>query len=77
MLQDPGGRAPAPEPLRALQAFVNTLDIENGIEVLETPDRLEAVLREHDLLARDETLDRNDLRRAIAAREALRRLLLG
>lgn len=54
-----------------MQAFVNTLDIENGVEELVTPEALRAALP----LA-DEPLDDADLAHAIAVREALRGLLL-
>ena len=36
MLADPGNRARAPEPLRVVQAFVNTRDIENDVDELST-----------------------------------------
>jgi predicted RNA-binding Zn ribbon-like protein len=71
VLPDPGNRAPAPGRLRLVQAFVNTLDIENGVEELATPDALREALP----LA-GEPLDEADLAHAVAVREALRRLLL-
>ncbi len=40
MLPNPGGRASAPEPLRLVQAFVNTVDFENGVEELTDPAAL-------------------------------------
>lgn len=77
MLPDPGDREPAPEPLRMVQAFVNTVDVENGIEELVDPTSL------HEVLTRVGALDDGapalgeaDLRRAVAVREALRNLLL-
>lgn len=76
MLPDPGNREPAPEPLRMVQAFVNTVDVENGIEELTEPDRLHEVLTR--IGALDEgapALSQADLRRALAVREALRNLL--
>jgi predicted RNA-binding Zn ribbon-like protein len=76
-LQDPGGRAPAPRPLRVVQAFVNTLDIENGVELLETPDDLERILVSIGAAPGDlGPLHESDLRTAIEAREALRALAL-
>jgi predicted RNA-binding Zn ribbon-like protein len=76
MLPDPGDREPAPEPLRLVQAFVNTVDVENGIEELTDPGSL------HDVLIRIGALDpgapqlsQADLSRALAVREALRNLL--
>ena len=62
MLDEPGRREPASQPLRIVQAFVNTRDIENGVEELTTPEALaDALLRIH----------------ALEVREALRELLLG
>jgi predicted RNA-binding Zn ribbon-like protein len=59
-----------------VQAFVNTVDVENGIEELTGPKEL------HDALARIGALDdgsppltRSDLRHALAVREALRHVL--
>ena len=75
MLQDPGGRTPAPEPLRAIQAFVNTLDIENGVEELSTPAALAEVLVRAGLAAEVHATGA-DLRVALELREAVRALLL-
>jgi predicted RNA-binding Zn ribbon-like protein len=76
MLPDPGNREPAPQPLRMVQAFVNTVDVENGIEELTGPAELRDVLTR--IGALDEgspALAQTDLRRALAVREALRALL--
>jgi predicted RNA-binding Zn ribbon-like protein len=75
VLQDPGGRTPAPEPLRAVQVFVNTLDIENGVEELSDPGALDEVLVRAGLAAGLEPTGA-DLRVALELREALRLLLL-
>jgi predicted RNA-binding Zn ribbon-like protein len=64
----------APAPLRLIQLFVNSVDLENNREWLATPADLEAWLREHALSAR--RLGPKDLRRAIELREALRSLLV-
>jgi predicted RNA-binding Zn ribbon-like protein len=59
-----------------VQAFVNTVDVENGIEELVDPESLHEVLTR--IGALDEgapPLSRADLRRALAVREALRNLL--
>ncbi len=77
MLQDPGGRAPAPEPLRLVQAFVNTVDFENGVEELTDPAALQSTLAGLGLLGSDARLGAEDLRGALSVREALRALLLG
>lgn len=77
MLPDPGNREPAPEPLRLVQAFVNTIDIENGIEELTDPGALRDVLIRIGLLPRAAAqLSGAELGKALEVREALRRLLL-
>ena len=76
MLNDPGGREPAPGPLRAVQAFVNTLDIENGVEELTAPDALREVLARVVALPPDEPVTEADLARGVELREALRALVL-
>jgi predicted RNA-binding Zn ribbon-like protein len=76
VLRDPGDRAPAPAPLRAVQAFVNTVDHEHGIEELPTPEVLRELLAKLGLLGADEPVSAADLREALEVREALRALLL-
>jgi predicted RNA-binding Zn ribbon-like protein len=76
MLPDPGNREPAPEPLRLVQAFVNTVDVENGIEELTGPDELRAVLTRIGALEEGSPpFTGSDLSHALAVREALRNLL--
>jgi predicted RNA-binding Zn ribbon-like protein len=77
VLKDPGDRAPAPGPLRLVQAFVNTVDTENGVEELDRPEALRALLSRLDLPGGDGPVGDDDLERALAVREALRALLLG
>ena len=77
MLHDPGGRAPAPEPLRLVQAFVNTVDFENGVEELTDPAALAAALVEIGVLDPRDRLGPADLEQGLRVREALRALLLG
>src|ERR671914_22880 len=48
---EPGDRAPAPEPLRVVQRFVNTTDLEDGTDELHSPAALAAWLRAAGLLA--------------------------
>ena len=76
MLPDPGNREPAPEPLRMVQAFVNTVAVENGIEELTGPAELHKVLTRIGALddAAPELTDA-DVHRALTVREALRALL--
>jgi predicted RNA-binding Zn ribbon-like protein len=76
VLQDPGGRSPAPEPLRLVQAFVNTLDIENGVEELDSPGALAEVLDRIGGLPAGAQLGDDELRTAVRTREALRALAL-
>jgi predicted RNA-binding Zn ribbon-like protein len=78
VLRDPGDRAPAPQPLRLVQAFVNTLDIENGVEELTSAEALDEVLTGIGALPLAERpLREGDLRVALETREALRALALG
>jgi predicted RNA-binding Zn ribbon-like protein len=77
VLADPGNRARAPEPLRLVQAFVNTRDIENGVDELSTPEELARVLEEIGVPARGGApLGASDLATAVETREALRALAL-
>ena len=68
-------RAPAPGELVVLQRFVNTMDLEDGVEELRTPADLRRWLAEHDLAAASTRLGEADVRRAIEVREAFRALL--
>ncbi|HWT91919.1 MAG TPA: CGNR zinc finger domain-containing protein [Solirubrobacteraceae bacterium] len=65
----PGGRAPAPEPLALVQAFVNTVDREHGPDLLDERTGWAAWCAARDLTP---DRDRDDVR---AVREALRALL--
>ena len=73
-LVEPGDRAPAPGPLRLVQLFVNTNDLETGPDLLPDADALRAWLADHGLLA-DEPVSAEDHARAIALREAIRELV--
>jgi predicted RNA-binding Zn ribbon-like protein len=65
----------APQPLRLVQAFVNTVDLENEREWLPDPGALVAWASERELVpARTRFTDR-DLQRALDLREAFRALL--
>ena len=65
----------APEPLRVVQQFVNSADLEAGEDDLETPAALEAWLRERGLYAGRRAVTAAEHRRAIAVREGLRAAL--
>jgi predicted RNA-binding Zn ribbon-like protein len=73
-MPEPGGRAPAPGTLAAVQAFINTFDLEDGEDDLADPAALTAWLRDHGLLDGAAPADGTDLDRARALREALRDL---
>jgi predicted RNA-binding Zn ribbon-like protein len=72
--QQPGGREPAPGPLRIVQRFVNTVDLEHGNEEWPDAERLAGFLAEQELGSGLAVTDA-DLRRAIELREAIRALL--
>lgn len=67
-------RAPAPEPIRIVQRFVNSLDLEDGPEQWPDAAALRGWLVEAGLLDEDLRVTDADHARAIALREALRAL---
>ncbi len=69
---------PAPGSLETVRSFVNTLDVDDGVELLGTPAELTAWLTDQGLggEAAAPRATAADLRRAIALREALRAHLL-
>ena len=71
-LVHPGGREPAPEPLRVVQAFVNTVDREHGPDLLAGTAGLEEWLARHALPTRVRAGEEEAAREV---REALRSLL--
>lgn len=73
-MAEPGNRAPAPAPLRLVQEFLNTNDIEAERERFQSPGALHDWLVDHELLAGDIQLSQEDLAVAIQLREALRAL---
>jgi predicted RNA-binding Zn ribbon-like protein len=66
----------APGPLGLVQEFVNTLDVEEAEEQLDTPYALGAWLAERRLLEGAPPVTAADLARALQLRESLRHLLL-
>jgi len=62
---------PAPGTLEAVRQFVNTLDVETGVDQIDDRDGLRAWLVAYQLVS-DATPTARDLRRAIDLREALR-----
>jgi predicted RNA-binding Zn ribbon-like protein len=74
-LTEPSGRAPAPGPLRLVQEFVNTLDAEEGRDLLADPATFSAWLGERGLADTDPPPGERGLAAAVELREALRALL--
>lgn len=65
----------APPPLRLVQSFVNTVDLENEREWLLDPEALAAWAHERRLVPAGARFSRRDLAQALALRESLRALL--
>ena len=70
-------RDPAPGPLATVQAFVNTVDLEDGPELLPDAEALRTWLAGAALLDGDTAVGAAEHARAIALREALRDVLSG
>ena len=66
----------APGELEEVRAFVNTIDVEEGVEELNGPDELAGWLVRRGLGRAGLTATADDLERALALREALRAVLL-
>ena len=73
---EPQERAPAPGELGLVEAFVNTLSIENRTDELDSPASLRSWLAEHGLLAPGDAIEVQDVNTAREVREALRALLI-
>lgn len=71
---EPGGRTPAPGPLRLVQRFVNTVDLEGGPELIGDPAALRDWLVDAGVLARGERVSAAAHARALELREAIRAL---
>ena len=69
-------RPPAPAPLDLVEAFVNTLDLEDGSDELATTSDLRLWLSNRRLIRRSQSVTERDLERAIRLREALRQGVL-
>jgi predicted RNA-binding Zn ribbon-like protein len=70
-----GANAIAPGELELVRQFLNTLDVEDDVEEIGTPETLVSWLAEHGLEI-GRTLGDEDVQRAIAMREGLRALTL-
>ena len=75
MIAEAGPAKRAPEPLRLVQQFLNSADIEAGEDDLATPAALAAWLRERELLSGRTRVSAAEHRRALEVREGLRALL--
>src|SRR6266567_6540656 len=74
---EPGGRRPAPEPLRLVQALVNSYDALTDRETLATPEHLVRWMRRHGLDPGTRPIRRSDVARVHRFRESLRAVLAG
>jgi predicted RNA-binding Zn ribbon-like protein len=66
---------PAPGDLRIVQEFLNTADLDAGIDELTSPQALADWMALHALLPTGTELDATDVERTIAFRESLRSLV--
>ena len=65
-------RETAPGALGLIQAFVNTADLDPGVETLSDPAALSTWLAARGLMAPDQRAGEADLKHAVAVREAIR-----
>lgn len=63
--------------LGLVQEFVNTVDLQDGPELLSGPDKLGEWFVAHDLMAAGAAVDPDDYRHALAVREAMRGVIGG
>ena len=66
----------APQPLELLQRFVNSIELDTGLDELSSPEALREWFVARGLMAAEEPVTEGDLRRAIDVREGLRALML-
>jgi predicted RNA-binding Zn ribbon-like protein len=74
-LEEPGDRSPAPGPLRLVQLFVNTNDLETGPDLLPDAAALSAWMSDRGLLDEGAPVTDEEHARAIELREAIRELV--
>jgi len=72
---EPGGREPAPGDLRIVQAFLNSVDLEDDVEAFGTPEGLRSWIVAQALAGPELRITEQDRERAIALREGLRDML--
>jgi predicted RNA-binding Zn ribbon-like protein len=68
-------RQTAPGDVGLVQAFVNTVDLQDGPELLTDPNTLRAWLVANGLLGGTEAVGDSDLKHAVALREAIRSVI--
>jgi predicted RNA-binding Zn ribbon-like protein len=73
--REPGGRTPAPAPLRLIQLFVNSYDDLTKKEIIGTPTELERWLSRRGFHPGGRTVRRSEIVRLHRLREALREVL--
>lgn len=74
---EPGSRQPAPGGLRAVQLFLNTLNIEAGSDLFDSPEVTSRWLAENGFTSEPRTVqDEAQLSRVVEFRESLRELLI-
>ncbi|WP_328464719.1 CGNR zinc finger domain-containing protein [Streptomyces sp. NBC_00448] len=71
-MEQPGDRHAAPEPLRLVQDLVNTVDLEDEADELDSPEALIAWVRGRGVDPGPEGFDRAGLDAVLVLREALR-----
>jgi predicted RNA-binding Zn ribbon-like protein len=76
MINETAPEKRAPEPLHLVQRFVNSVDLEDHEDELESPEQLREWLARRDLMEADDPVSSADLRRALDVREGLRALML-
>jgi predicted RNA-binding Zn ribbon-like protein len=74
---EPGTRPPAPEPVRLIQRFLNSVDIESGDETLDGPAGVRRWLASVGLAGPRLRLSDADVARIVELREAIRDVLEG
>src|SRR2546426_4459997 len=70
-------RETATRELGLVQAFVNSVDMDPGVEELTDPNTLQAWLVAKGLMGSDEPVHETDLKNAVAVREAMRGVIGG
>jgi predicted RNA-binding Zn ribbon-like protein len=74
-METTAGDETVPRELVAVQALVNTIDLEDNDDRLDSPDALRRFLAGQGLLDASEPVDQDDLAMAVELREALRAML--